>query len=103
MSFTLGNIKGEYKLCASLPEASCNASAAVLNEKIYLIGGCDRKGQLVSSVYRLDEDEWSEDAQLPNPLAKPAILVINGRIIAVGGIISKKMLRSFVNSYLRFA
>lgn len=37
---------------------------------------------------RMEEDGWVEDAKLPNPIAKPSVLVINNRIICVGGIIS---------------
>ncbi|CAG5081157.1 Oidioi.mRNA.OKI2018_I69.PAR.g9801.t1.cds [Oikopleura dioica] len=36
----------------------------------------------------MEEDSWVEDAKLPNPIAKPSVLVINNRIICVGGIIN---------------
>lgn len=65
-----------------------NAGAAVVNGLIYLVGGSDGTGAMVSAVtvYDPSTDSWSTKAPMPTPRAMLAVAAVNGIVYAVGGI-----------------
>jgi len=62
-------------------------AAAVVNEKIYVIGGLDGGG-FSSNVDEYDpaNDTWSPKASMPTGRRDLAVSVVNGKIYAIGGI-----------------
>jgi N-acetylneuraminic acid mutarotase len=65
-----------------------NAGAAVANGLIYLVGGNDGTGAMVSSVdvYDPSTDTWTKKASMPTPRTMLAVAAINGIVYAVGGL-----------------
>ena len=64
-------------------------TAALLNDKIYVIGGADyRNGGAVSTVEIYDpaKDEWTEGTPLPEPRCCHVAEVVNGTIYAISGL-----------------
>ena len=47
-TFLIGSIKGEFEELESLPQARCYSTPCLLDNKIILIGGCDKSGTPVS-------------------------------------------------------
>ena len=43
-SFSVGTIAGNIENIESLPESRCYATPCILNNEIYIIGGCDKMG-----------------------------------------------------------
>jgi N-acetylneuraminic acid mutarotase len=81
-----------WEAVAALPEPLGHLSSALIDGKIYAIGGQlyhDRDPVDKTSVYRYDtaSNSWSALASLPTPRshAEPGTFVYRGRIIVVGG------------------
>jgi len=72
-----------------LPGNGLNApAAAVLNDRIYLIGGFNTTTNVPSSdvlVYDLERRTWTNAAPLPAPRGGHAAAVLDGKIHVVGG------------------
>jgi len=80
----------------SLKTARYYFCAAVVNGKIYAIGGCTRTGSGISSIeeYDLQYKSWTVKAQLPEPRSYCAAVSYQNKVYIIGGIIgdvSKKM------------
>jgi len=71
---------------APLPAVRGNINAAVLNGKIYVVGGY-ASGTAFKSVYMYSPttDTWSSVADLPVALTGVAIAAANGKLYALGG------------------
>jgi N-acetylneuraminic acid mutarotase len=73
----------------TLPGSGLNApAAAVLDGKIYLIGGFGTVTNRPTSevlVYTLNTKQWSRAADLPAPRGGHAVVVMNNKIHVVGG------------------
>lgn len=74
-----------WRARAPLPEPRRNASAAVLNGRIYLFGGenLDRKG-LPVAVYNPASDSWARKNAVPAPSYFAAAHAVKGRIYIIG-------------------
>ena len=74
-----------------------NAGAAVVNGLIYLVGGNDGTGTLVSSVdvYDPRSDSWTKKASMPTPRTMLAVAAVNGIVYAVGGLGSGNALEAY--------
>jgi N-acetylneuraminic acid mutarotase len=73
---------------ASLPRPRTYAGAAILDGKIYVLGGATRVGQGVSSsmlMYDPGTDTWTEKSPMPGQRALSAAAVHDGRIYVFGG------------------
>ena len=64
------------------------SGSAVVNGKIYVIGGLDGGGFFSDSVEEYDPatDTWSSKASMPTGRRDLAVSVVNGKIYAIGGI-----------------
>jgi N-acetylneuraminic acid mutarotase len=74
---------------ASMQEARSGLGVAVVNGKIYAIGGRNSSFDLVSKneVYAPSNDNWTTLASMPTPRAKFGIAICQNKIYAIGGII----------------
>jgi len=69
----------------------------VVKGLIYLVGGNDGTGALVSSVdvYDPSTDTWTKKASMPTPRTMLAVAAINGIVYAVGGLGSGNTLEAY--------
>ena len=72
---------------APLPEHLNHVGAAVLHDKLYVIGGWTQNLIAVSSVYRYDvtSDRWTILAQMPTARGAAATLAYQDKIYVLGG------------------
>jgi N-acetylneuraminic acid mutarotase len=66
-------------------------SAAVVNGKIYAIGGGFRRGDVdmclpLMEVYDTATNRWAKAADMPTPRCEPSSSVVDGRIFVMGGV-----------------
>ncbi len=78
---------GDAGAPAALPLARHSAAAAVLDGKVYLVGGMGADGKVIGQVDVLDPvtGAWTRAAALPTPRALLALAVHAGRLWAIGG------------------
>jgi N-acetylneuraminic acid mutarotase len=79
---------GVWKCKASLPTTISQASASVVDGKIYVFGGGVISGDYNSTtnlVYDPLKDKWQAKAPMPTPRGFLATAVVNGIIYAIGG------------------
>jgi len=74
------------------PRMHINYSAAVCNDKIYLIGGLEKKGGIYydtdsnkNEMYDPLNNTWTEKAPLPSPRQTAAIIAFGGKIYVISG------------------
>ena len=81
--------RGAWKKLAKLPQALSAASAAVVGDKIYVIGGWDRGAQneVFGTVFEYDpkEDEFDQKRDMPTPRGGLGVATFQGKIYAIGG------------------
>lgn len=74
---------------SDMPTARCdfNESSAVVDGKIYVIGGTLYPGPVSSAVEEYDPatDTWTRKADMPTPRWSVGTCAVNGRIYAIGG------------------
>jgi hypothetical protein len=78
---------GTWSTGASMPTAYAGASVAVLNGKMYIIGGCEQLycGYTDVQVYDPAANSWSAAASYPQPIAWQGCGAVNGKIYCAGG------------------
>ena len=81
-----------WEAITKLPTKRVDFSTAVVNEKIYLIGGtgfenADRRNIGISTVevYDPKTNKWQRVSEMPTPRANPMSTVVDGRIYVLGG------------------
>ena len=74
---------------ASMQEARSGLGVAVVNGKIYAIGGRNSSFDLVSKneVYAPSNGNWTTLASMPTPRTEFGIVIFQNKIYAIGGII----------------
>ena len=77
-----------------MPTARSEITGAVLNDKIYIIGGFDKNGKSTSNVEVYDPvtGKWTQSTSLPQPLDHAAAASFNGKLYVVFDYSGKKML-----------
>lgn len=85
---------------ASMPTARTEVAGAVLDGKIYVIGGYDESGKTtdVVEVYDPLTDRWSRASSLPEPEDHAAAATNNGKLYVVGGYITVGGQRTSTNN-----
>ena len=71
----------------SMPTARGHSVVGVVNNKIYVIGGCKTGGAIFSTVeeYNPATDTWTTKASMPTARCMFAAGVVNNKIYAIGG------------------
>jgi hypothetical protein len=83
-SFTTRDCPWFYK--RELPSPRYGFGTAVVNDKIYVIGGYDGFNYLSEVLeYNPASDAWTSKAKMPTPRSQLAVAVWNGKIYAMGG------------------
>jgi large repetitive protein len=72
---------------AALPTAVVGASAGVLKNEIYVVGGQNAEGATISDVqvYNPATNAWSAGVSLPTPLQEPSAAVVKSVLYVFGG------------------
>ncbi len=72
---------------APMPTARSEITSAVLDNKIYVIGGFENGHNTTSvvEVYDPITNKWTTAAPLPQPLDHPAAAAFDGKLYIVGG------------------
>lgn len=76
-----------WKALAPMSRPRSGAAAAVIDNKIYVIGGVDKDTNFTSLVERYDPETnaWKTVAPMSAPRGVPAAAVLDGKIYCVGG------------------
>ena len=91
-----------------IPKEMPDLSTCVLNGKIYAIGGYEKTSRgfrTLSTIveYNLAENTWTRKANMPTARADLSACVVNGKIYAIGGLISdpdtEKKVTTIVEEY----
>ena len=90
-----------WRPIAALPEPRSAAGAAVVGDRIYLVGGFDtsRRELKSSYVYDIAGDVWRSIADLPTPREHLAVADYNGHVCALGGHAGNAIALSTVECY----
>ena len=89
---------GDWDLITQLPTERNNFTTAVVDNKVYLIGGTLEKdvggpyGITTVEVYNPQTDAWQRVADMPTPRTSAKAAVVNGIIYVFGGYSSKDRL-----------
>jgi N-acetylneuraminic acid mutarotase len=72
-------------------EFRSEAATAVVNGKLYLMGGLARgqESHTLTQEFDLATNMWRERAPMPGPLSHPAAVTLNGKIYVVGGFLAQ--------------
>ena len=81
------NFSSHWTTGANMITPRTDFAGAVLNEKIYIIGGFNKEGKTVNTVEYYDpkKDGWSTASPLPGQLDHASAAVYNGTLYVVGG------------------
>lgn len=86
-----GLATGIWSSLAPMPTARSNASSAILDGKVIVVGGLvgpvDDDAAPCTAVESFDPttNTWSRLAPLPFPRVRPAVAAVDGRLIVIGG------------------
>jgi N-acetylneuraminic acid mutarotase len=67
----------------NMPTPRGGFASAVVNDKIYVIGGTPANSKV--EEYDPKTDKWTQKADLPTPRAQLSASVVNGKVYAIGG------------------
>ena len=72
-------------------EFRSEAATAILNGKVYLMGGLarGRESHELTQEFDLATNMWRERAPMPGPLSHPTAVTMNGKIYVVGGFLAQ--------------
>lgn len=73
---------------AAMPTKRFNFGTAVVNDRIYVMGGIDDQGRCLRTVeiYDPTSNQWSIGAPMPTARSALSLVVQQGRIFALGGV-----------------
>jgi N-acetylneuraminic acid mutarotase len=71
---------------APMPAARLGAGAAVINGKLYVVGGEQNPQKFATlQVYDPATDTWATKASMPTPRSGPGVVAIDGQLYVAGG------------------
>jgi serine/threonine-protein kinase PknK len=90
-----------WRPISSLPEPRSAAGAAVVGDRIYVIGGFDlsRRELKTAYVYDTATDAWRKIADLPTPRQHLAVTDFQGQVCALGGYVGNAIPMTIVECY----
>lgn len=79
-----------WETASPMPFARADFGAALVGERIFVVGGRDGYARTLASVlvYNIPTDTWSEVAPLPQALHHPAVATDGKQVFVVGGLTS---------------
>ncbi|XP_071960508.1 uncharacterized protein [Antedon mediterranea] len=69
------------------------SSAAIVNNQLYVLGGCDKDGQPLDTFESLNltkKKKWQSLLNLSCSRAQPAVVTVNNKIYVIGGVSSNQ-------------
>lgn len=94
LSFVEGVENSTWELGSDMPVSKTEITGALLDGKIYVIGGADYRedGALNTvEIYDPEDDEWTEGTPLPYDLDHAPSVIYDGKIYVVGGFLQDKI------------
>jgi len=86
-SLRLVSAKVAWEMKAPVPQPRTEVAAAVLDGKIYLIGGFAKEGVTARvEMYDPATNRWTARASMPVPLHHAGAAALNGKLYVVGGL-----------------
>ncbi|XP_060075655.1 kelch-like protein 2 [Ylistrum balloti] len=86
------SVKNQWSHYTNLPQSRFHHGTAIINKKMYLVGGSDpsksKKISIPSSdafVYDLETDEWKQIASMATPRMHHVVCSLYGMLYAIGG------------------
>jgi N-acetylneuraminic acid mutarotase len=76
-----------WKTGSPMPTARGGLAAAVIDGKLYAVGGADDHGNIFNVVECYDPatGRWTTKSPMPTPRTQFAVAVVNGKLYAIGG------------------
>lgn len=96
------NLASDWTVKAPMPTARFWLSAAVVNDRIYAIGGTRLDGTYVptNEEYNPLKDMWTTKTPMPTSRARFGVAVVNNKIYAIGGVLDNiNSLSSAIEEY----
>lgn len=83
----LSNLSCEWLSRAPMPKPTQETTRAILNEKLYIVGGFDSSSRPSRQVQVYDPtaNNWSSVASLLRPMHHISLAAVNGRLYLLGG------------------
>ncbi|MBU1712100.1 MAG: hypothetical protein KKD47_03250 [Proteobacteria bacterium] len=87
VSFVLLAATSQAAIKASLPTPRMASASAVVNGKIYIIGGFSKQGRSSAVVEEYDpsKDKWSQKASMPTSMGMTSAVAVGKTIYVIGG------------------
>ena len=86
LNASLAAVESSWSAGAPMPIAKSEIVGAVLDDKVYIIGGFDKNGSSTTvETYDPVADKWAFSDPLPRPLDHAAAASFNGKLYVVGG------------------
>jgi len=76
---------GAWRDLSRLPAPVHHGMAAVVSDRLFVIGGYSEAGDPVNTVWELVDDDWIARSPLPGPVAAGAAVALDNSIYVVGG------------------
>lgn len=74
-----------WRTRASMPTPRLEAGAAVVNGKVYVVGGFSGSALTTTEEYDPATDTWAPKANMPTARRSPVVVTVNDKIYAIGG------------------
>jgi len=74
-----------WRTRASMPTPRLEAGAAVINGKVYVVGGFSGSALTTTEAYDPATDTWTTRADMPTARRSPVVAMVNNKIYAIGG------------------
>lgn len=76
-----------WRTRAAMPTPRLEAGAAVVNNKVYVVGGFSGSALTTTEEYDPATDTWATKADMPTARRSPVVATTNNKIYAIGGMI----------------